>query len=41
MSTEDNKSLVRRYLEEVWEKRKTAAVEEFLAPHYQRYLSMK
>jgi predicted ester cyclase len=39
MSTEDNKSLVRRYLEEVWEKRKTAAVEEFLAPHYQRYLS--
>ena len=39
MSAEENKSLVRTYLEEVWQKRNPAAVDEFLAPNYRRYLS--
>lgn len=39
MSSEDNKSLVQRYLDEVWQKGNLAAVDEFLAPHYRRYLS--
>ena len=39
MSAEANKALVRRYLEEVWQKRNPAAVAEFLAPDYRRYLS--
>ena len=39
MSTEDNKSLVRRYLDEVWQKGNVMAADEFLAPNYRRYLS--
>ena len=39
MSAEDNKALVRRYLEEVWHEGNIAAVDAFLAPHYRRYLS--
>ena len=39
MSAEDNKSLVRRYLEEVWQKGNPDAVDDFLAPNYRRYLS--
>lgn len=39
MSAEDNKALVRRYLEEVWHQGNIGAVDGFLAPHYQRYLS--
>ncbi len=39
MSTEANKSLVHRYIEEVWDKQNPAAVDEFLAPTYKRYLS--
>ena len=39
MSVEENKSLVRRYLDEVWNQRNPAAVDEFLAPDYRRYLS--
>ena len=39
MSAEVNKALVGRYLDEVWQKRNPAAVDEFLAPNYKRYLS--
>ena len=39
MSAEENKSLVRRYLEEVWQKGNPDAVDDFLAPNYRRYLS--
>ena len=39
MSAEENKSLVRRYLDEVWQERNIAALDEFLAPNYRRYLS--
>ena len=39
MSAEDNKALVRRYLEEVWHKGNIGAVDAFLAPNYRRYLS--
>ena len=41
MSAENNKSLMRRYFEEVWQKGNPAAVDHFLAPTYQRYLSPK
>ena len=34
-----NKSLILRYLEEVWQKSSIAAVDEFLSPNYKRYLS--
>ncbi len=39
MTAEENKALVRRYLDEVWNQGHTAAVDEFLAPNYQRYLA--
>ncbi len=39
MSAEANKSLVRRYIQEVWQKRNIAAVDAFLAPNYRRHLS--
>jgi predicted ester cyclase len=39
MSAEENKALVRRYIEVVWNERNAAALEEFLAPHYKRYVS--
>ena len=39
MSVEDNKALVRRYIEEVWDKKNSSALDKFLAPHYQRHLS--
>jgi len=39
MSTEDNKALVRRYIEVVWNKRNAAALDEFVAPNYKRYPS--
>src|SRR5262245_23553413 len=31
---EDNKALVRRWVDEVWNKRNMAAIEDFLAPTY-------
>ena len=34
MSTEDNKALMRRFLEEVFNKKKLAAIDEFLAPNH-------
>lgn len=36
---EQNKSLILRYLEEVWGKGNIAAVDDFLSPDYRRYLS--
>ena len=39
MSAEENKTLVRRYIEEVWDKKNVAALDEFLASTYQRYTS--
>jgi steroid delta-isomerase-like uncharacterized protein len=39
MSAEDNKALVRRYIEEVWHKKNSAAVDEFLSANYQRHTS--
>ena len=34
MSTEDNKVIVRRFYEEVWNKGNVTAVDELLAPNY-------
>jgi predicted ester cyclase len=34
MSTEDNKALVRRFLEEVWNKGNVAVVDELMAPNH-------
>jgi steroid delta-isomerase-like uncharacterized protein len=34
MSTEDNKALMRRFLEEVFNKRNLAAIDEFIAPDH-------
>ena len=34
MSTEENKALVRQYVEEVWNKGNVAAVDELFAPNY-------
>jgi steroid delta-isomerase-like uncharacterized protein len=39
MSVADNKALVRRFLRALWEQRHPAAVDAWLAPHYQRHLS--
>ncbi len=39
MSAEENKALLRRYISEVWDKQNPIAVEQFLAPNYQRHLS--
>ena len=34
MSTEDNKTLMRRFFEEVYTKKNLAAIEEFIAPNH-------
>ena len=39
MSAEENKALLRRYIEEVWDRQNPAAVDEFLAPNYKRHRS--
>lgn len=39
MSPEENKALVRRYIEVVWNQKNTSALDELLAPNYQRYVS--
>ncbi|MBI5029149.1 MAG: ester cyclase [Chloroflexi bacterium] len=39
MSADDNKALVRRYIQEVWDKKNSAACDEFLASNNQRHLS--
>ena len=40
MSTEENKALVRRYIEVVWNQRNLAALDELLEPNCQRYVSV-
>ncbi len=39
MTLEANKSLVRRYVEEVWNNGNASAVDNFFAPDYKRHLS--
>jgi predicted ester cyclase len=39
MSAEEDKALVRRYIEVVWNQRNLAALDELFAPTYQRYVS--
>jgi steroid delta-isomerase-like uncharacterized protein len=38
-ASDANKTIVRRYLQEVWQKRNVEATEQFLAPDYRRHLS--
>jgi len=38
-TTEENKALVRRYIEVVWNEKNIAALDDFLASHYRRYVS--
>ncbi len=39
MSTEPNKAIVRRYLEEAWNKGNVGILDELMAPNYARYMS--
>ena len=39
MSVEENKALVLRYIEEIWDQKNVAALDEFLASNYQRHTS--
>ena len=39
MSTEQNKAIVRRYLEQVYNKNNPSVLNELLAPNYKRYLA--
>jgi len=39
MTAEQNKALLHRYIEEVWDRENHAAVDDFLAPTYLRYRS--
>jgi len=39
VSAEENKALVRSYIEEVWDKKNSAALDKFLAVNYQRHTS--
>ena len=39
MSAEENKALVRSYIEKVWHQKNSAAIDEFLAVNYQRHTS--
>ena len=39
MSAEQNKALLHRYIEEVWDKENPAAADDFLAPTYIRHRS--
>jgi len=38
MSAEENKAIVRRYLDEAWTKRNVNIIDELMAPDYARYL---
>jgi steroid delta-isomerase-like uncharacterized protein len=38
-TAEENKALLERYIEEVWDKENPAAVDDFLAPDYMRHRS--
>jgi steroid delta-isomerase-like uncharacterized protein len=39
MPTEHNKAIVRRYLEEAWNKGNVGILDELMAPNYARYMS--
>ena len=39
MSTEENKAIVRRYLEESWNRGNVGIIDELMAPNYARYLA--
>lgn len=39
MSTEQNKAVVRRYLEEAWNKGNVGIIDELMAPNYARHIS--
>jgi predicted ester cyclase len=39
MTPDENKALLRRYIQEVWDNNNPAAVDDFLAPHYKRHRS--
>ena len=39
MSAEENRVLLRRYVEEVWDNQNLAAVDDFLSPNYKRHRS--
>ena len=39
MSAEENKAIVRRYLDEAWIKRNVNILDELMAPNYARYLA--
>ena len=38
MSAEENKAIVRRYLDEVWNKKNVNILDDLMAPNYARYL---
>jgi predicted ester cyclase len=38
MSAEENKAIVRRYLEEAWSKKNVGIIDELMPPNYARYL---
>ena len=38
MSVEENKAIVRRYLDEAWNKKNVNILDELMAPNYARYL---
>ena len=39
MSTEENKAIVRHYLDEVWNKGNVSIIDEVMAPTYARYMN--
>jgi steroid delta-isomerase-like uncharacterized protein len=39
MSTDEHKTLLRRYVEAVWDQGNVAALDDFLSPDYQRHVS--
>jgi predicted ester cyclase len=39
MSTEENKAIIRRYLEEAWDRGNLTIIDELMSPDYARYLS--
>jgi predicted ester cyclase len=39
MTAEQNKALLQRYIELVWDLQNPDAIDQFLAPHYRRHLS--
>ena len=40
MSTEEHKAVIRRYIEEAWNKGNVGIIDELMAPHYARYMGI-